>query len=205
MKTYIIKKIDGPITEESFNQANIAKVNFGPFKGTESPFDTELQLLYNDEAIYVHFKTDERPLLARRTDRDSAVCEDSCMEFFLSPDTTDNHYFNFEINPLGTMYLHYNTSRYDIHAVDVPSEAFEIKSVITQTSWELFYKIPFDVILSKFEKITDECRANFYKCGEDTEVEHYACWNEIHLEKPEFHCPDFFGKLIFEKGISVSR
>jgi len=127
------------------------------------------------------------------------------MEFFFSPDEADNHYFNFEINPLGTLYLHYNTSRYDTHAVDVPEELFDIKSVITQKHWELFYKIPFDFILTHFKQITTNCRANFYKCGEHTQIEHYACWNEIHLDNPDFHCPQFFGKLVFQQGISSSR
>lgn len=205
MNTYVIKKVDGAISEESFKLANTASVNYSPFAGTESPFCTNVQLLYNDEAIFVHFKTNEKPLLARRTERDSEVCEDSCMEIFFSPDEDDTHYFNFEINPLGTLYLHYNNDRYDSHAVEAPSELFEIKSVITSEYWELFYKIPFSFILTRFEKITENCKANFYKCGEHTEVEHYACWNEIHLEKPDFHCKQFFGNLVFEKGISAKR
>ena len=205
MKTYTIKKAAAPVTEDSFKIAETAPVTYSPFPGFESPFHAEAQLLYTDEAIYVHFKTDEKPLLARRTERDSEVCEDSCMEFFLSPDENDPHYFNFEINPFGTLYLHYDLNRNEHEAVDAPSELFEIKSVITHSHWELFYKIPFSFILSHFEKITDACRGNFYKCGEDTPIEHYACWNEIHLEKPDFHCPQFFGKLIFEKGISASR
>lgn len=205
MNTYTIVKAEGPVTEESFKAAETAAVTYSPFPGVESPFHTEAQLLYTEEAIYVHFKTDERPLLARRTERDSMVCEDSCMEFFFSPDETDAHYLNFEINPLGTLYLHRNTSRYDTHAVNAPNELFEIKSVITQKHWELFYKIPFDFILSHFDKITQNCRANFYKCGEDTPVEHYACWNEIHLENPDFHCPQFFGRLVFQKGIPAAR
>ena len=201
MKTYVIKKAEASVTENSFDIAETAQITYSPFEGFESPFYAEVQLLYTDEAIYVHFKTDEKPLLARRTERDSGVCEDSCMEFFLSPDENDPHYLNFEINPFGALYLHKNLNRYETEAVDAPDELFEIKSVITATSWELFYKIPFSFILSHFEKITDSCKANFYKCGEDTPVEHYACWNEIHLEKPDFHCPQFFGTLVFEKGI----
>lgn len=40
--------------------------------------------------------------------------------------------------------------------------------------------------------------ANFYKCGDDMPVRHYLSWNPIKLERPNFHTPQFFGKLIFE-------
>lgn len=40
--------------------------------------------------------------------------------------------------------------------------------------------------------------ANFYKCGDDMPVRHYLSWNLIGLERPNFHTPQFFGKLIFE-------
>lgn len=40
--------------------------------------------------------------------------------------------------------------------------------------------------------------ANFYKCGDDMPVRHYLSWNPIGLERPNFHSPHFFGKLIFE-------
>ncbi|MCF0164164.1 MAG: hypothetical protein HUJ92_02685, partial [Bacteroidales bacterium] len=40
--------------------------------------------------------------------------------------------------------------------------------------------------------------ANFYKCGDDTAVPHFLSWNPIPIEKPSFHRPDHFGKIIFE-------
>lgn len=40
--------------------------------------------------------------------------------------------------------------------------------------------------------------ANFYKCGDDMPVRHYLSWNPVGLERPNFHTPQFFGKLIFE-------
>jgi hypothetical protein len=42
-------------------------------------------------------------------------------------------------------------------------------------------------------------RANFYKCGDKLQSPHYLSWNPISLPKPNFHCPDFFGILHFEK------
>ena len=38
-------------------------------------------------------------------------------------------------------------------------------------------------------------KANVYKCGEETEFEHYGCWSMVDREKPDFHKPEFFGTM----------
>ena len=40
--------------------------------------------------------------------------------------------------------------------------------------------------------------ANFYKCGEETSEPHYVTWNPIGSENPDYHRPEFFGKVLFE-------
>ena len=40
--------------------------------------------------------------------------------------------------------------------------------------------------------------ANCFKCGDLTAQEHYFSWNPIDLVDPDFHRPDFFGKMILE-------
>lgn len=39
---------------------------------------------------------------------------------------------------------------------------------------------------------------NFFKTGEQTPVHHTLSWNLIDLDKPDFHRPEWFGKLIVE-------
>jgi len=41
-------------------------------------------------------------------------------------------------------------------------------------------------------------RANFYKCGDKLQTPHFLSWAPIDLPKPKFHCPEFFGELVFE-------
>jgi hypothetical protein len=41
-------------------------------------------------------------------------------------------------------------------------------------------------------------RANFYKCGDELQVPHFLSWNPIGVETPDFHRPEFFGKLVLE-------
>ena len=74
---------------------------------------------------------------------------------------------------------------------------FEIKSIITYDTWQVTFKIPYSVIKKHYKNITSEMRANMYKCGEQTEINHYGCWNEVEVEH-EFHAPEYFGKFILE-------
>jgi hypothetical protein len=40
--------------------------------------------------------------------------------------------------------------------------------------------------------------ANFYKCGDETAVTHYVTWNPVKTNNPDYHQPEFFGKVEFE-------
>ncbi len=41
-----------------------------------------------------------------------------------------------------------------------------------------------------------EGRANFYKCGDETEFPHYGAWS-LRDGGPDFHRPEFFGSIVF--------
>ena len=53
--------------------------------------------------------------------------------------------------------------------------------------------IPFSLL--GLDKAPKTLRANFYKCGDNCDKTHFLSWSPIALEKPNFHCPDFFGEL----------
>jgi hypothetical protein len=66
--------------------------------------------------------------------------------------------------------------------------------------WALAYRLP----LSLFEKYYSGriapgrvARANFYKCGDETEIPHYGAWNPVGSPKPDFHLPEYFGRILF--------
>ena len=197
MKTYTIKKTK--VTEDSWKTAEVALVNNSPWKEVKSPYNTKAQLLCDDEALYVHLETDETNIKAENNKRNSKVYEDSCMEFFISPDKDDDRYFNFEINAIGALLLTVCRNGVICSDVEEDSKIFDIKTVITKNGWELFYKIPFSFLTKYFDKISDDMKGNFFKCGDKTEVEHYACWSNIEWEKPNFHLSQFFGTLSYEK------
>lgn len=198
MKTYNVTKISGKPTAEIWASAPKAMIDYVLNPVPENPYKTEAQLLYNDEKIFVHLKTNERKLRAVNTERNSGVCEDSCMEFFVAPDEDDVRYFNFEINPIGTLLLYVCNKRIEMVPTTDDESIFNIKSVITKDGWELFYEIPFSFMKKYFKKVSPSMLANFYKCGEKTEIEHYIAWSKKPDSPRDFHRPEDFGKIIFE-------
>lgn len=197
MRTYVIKKVENAPTENDWNIAEVAQIQRAPWGDAVFPYTMEARLLHTDEAIYVNFITNEKNLRAVNTKRNGENYKDSCMELFIRPDIEDDRYMNFEINPLGVLYLGVRTGRYDNTLDTTDDSVFEIKSIITHDTWQVTFKIPYDVIKKYYNNITNEMRANMYKCGEQTEVNHYGCWNEVGVEH-EFHAPEYFGKFILE-------
>ena len=198
MNKYIIKKIKAAPDEADWEMADIAMINLKPWEEGNPHFNSYAQLLYDDEAIYVRMVTDEMPVVAKQTKRNSIVCTDSCMEFFLNPNTNNPLYFNFEVNALGTFLIAVGTQRNDrIFCMD-DEKQFKIEPQLCENGWQISYKIPFGFI----RKYTGECtylmKGNFYKCGDKTGHRHFGVWNMIKTQTPDFHQSEYFGELLFE-------
>lgn len=190
MNRYVIRKTD-------ISKAEKISVNTVPWSEYTYKPETYAAVTFNDDAIIIKFETDEKDLRTEMVNDNSAVCEDSCMEFFIQPNINDKRYFNFELNPIGTLHLAIGRSRYDRRCIDFNKSDFDIKSDISNGIWSLTFKIPFDFI-NKHTGITPICRANFYKCGDKTGHEHYCVWNTVETPTPDFHQSEFFGELKFE-------
>lgn len=161
-----------------------------PWPEYRESIHTSVKLMQSETALLVRFETDERPLLAEKTADHSHVCEDSCMEFFFRTENTLK-YINIEVNPLGTVY-----ADFDHKPIAADAKRLSLVSTITPEHWILQYEVPFSLIVAYFGHVGDCLYANFYKCGDKTVHPHYACWNPVGGEKPNFHQPQSFGKLI---------
>lgn len=157
---------------------------------------------WDKEGYNLKFAAYESNPLATQTQHNTAVHKDSCMEFFVRFDPeNEERYFNFETNPNGAMYCAFGKSRHEYMLISPDViDKFSIKTSIFPERWELTYKIPVSLIKEYIPTYHHEAgrviEANFYKCGDDMEFPHYACWNMIDLKEPDFHCPQFFGQMI---------
>lgn len=129
--------------------------------------------------------------------------EDSCCEFFISPD--GKSYFNIEINCIGSVLM----ARGEGRDGRVKVEEKEVARIIRHCSlehklfdckgglhsWQVAVVIPFDLIGLDPDKLPESVNVNFYKCGDLTATPHFVTWNPVGTPNPDFHRPEYFGKL----------
>jgi len=173
---------------------------------------TQARILYDAQSLYVQFQCEDVHSYSEATKLNGPVYKDSCVELFAAPSPDPQaEYFNFETNCCGTFHLGYGPARADRRLIspELASRITVASSVPTATKeespdddrWWLTANLPFDV-LSEFTgrrvraSSGDIWRANFYRCGGKTD-DQYACWNPIAAPAPDFHRPEFFGRLVF--------
>jgi hypothetical protein len=166
--------------------------------------EVEFAIAYNMDAIFLKYYVTEKNTRATHSAVNAAVWEDSCVEFFISFDDEDN-YYNFEFNCIGTALVGYGPSKHDRELLPVPLiKQVKYQAVIDNHSqnnihWEMTLSIP--KTLFCFNELNTlcgkNCRANFYKCGDNLLTPHFAAWSPIQSEEPNFHLPGFFGNLYF--------
>ena len=130
------------------------------------------------------------------------VYKDSAMEFFASFNNNTDLYMNFEMNSAGAFLSAVRVDRKNKTPIDkiVDVAQITVHSEKDENGWtvEAFY--PLNVIAKLFD-VSEfphgyRFKGNFYKCGDDTDIPHFGSWAPIDLEKPDFHCPAFFGDLV---------
>jgi len=168
----------------------------------------QLSMAYSDNEIFLKYYIHENYFKAEKTEPNQRVCEDSCVEFFVSPEE-DGIYYNMEFNGIGTCHMGSGTERTNNKKVNPEiisgirryssAGSNPLKERIGEYSWNITIAIPFEVFfLHKIKDLKGKTfRANFYKCGDNLLVPHYVTWNPVGTLKPDYHQPEYFGMLKF--------
>lgn len=172
--------------------------------------EVEARLCRSRDFLHVRFRVGESRVRARYTRFQDPVYKDSCVELFIDvfPDTRRG-YVNFETNAIGTLLAEFGPDRSHRRPLG-PAElaGFMIVSSIRgpvdgehgAAEWTLEYRIPLALFLKIYGQEVEpghKAAANFYKCGDETEVPHFGAWSPIDVQGPDFHRPEFFGELVF--------
>lgn len=178
------------------------------WKGYDYKPDVALSIAYSDYEIFLKYYVTENYFKAEKTDTNQMVCEDSCVEFFVSPED-DGIYYNMEFNAIGTCLLGVGTNRSTSKRA-TPGIVSKIRRLTTAGTepfnekegvyaWAITIAIPFEVFFHhQVRELKGKIfRANFYKCGDKLSVPHYVTWNPVATEKPDYHQPEHFGLLKF--------
>lgn len=192
------------LDKENIEWQSIKEVNWEAYPYAP---EVEFRIAHAGDCLLVHYRVTEASVRAVATQDDGRVWEDACCEFFVQP-AEERNYYNFECNCTGKLLLHGGVKGDRPSAPEnilsqvkrwasLGNEPFEER--IGECHWELALIIPVSAFFK--HSITDlsgmTMRANFYKCGDLLQTPHFLSWNPIQLPKPQFHCPEFFGKINF--------
>jgi len=175
---------------------------------------TEVKIAYDDTAIYLMFRVEDRYVRAVAAAHQDNVWEDSCVEFFFTPDSDlSKGYFNLEMNCGGTLVFHFQPGARKERIVIPVSECRQIRcwhslpriidpEIVEPVTWTLACRLPM-VLVEKYSGVITpepgvEWRANFYKCADKSSHPHWLTWSPVDFPKPNFHLPRYFGILAFQ-------
>jgi hypothetical protein len=195
-----------PVIAALLDRLEKHRLSFAPWKAYPYKPEVEFSIAHSAECLLIKFYVKEKEIRALNTQYNSPVYEDSCVECFISFDA-DTAYYNLEINCTGTILLAYGHGRSDRNYITEQKLKKIGRQVLithdTETgliSWELTVVLPIEVFAHhSIASLTGrKCRGNFYKCGDLLAQPHFLSWNDIKSEAPDFHLPEFFGRLEFE-------
>jgi hypothetical protein len=168
--------------------------------------EVSFAIAYTEDSILLKYFVTEKYVKAEYLQINDPVYKDSCVEFFIAFGDDEN-YYNLEFNRIGTALIGYGPDKNDR---EILSEAVisKIKSQHTitistndegNTEWELTLSIPFTLFVhNTINSLANlDCRANFFKCGDDLPAPHFLSWNAIDYPQPNFHLSQFFGAIRF--------
>lgn len=209
-------EMQGAWNGPAWQQADTLEIaHFRPESSDHRP-RTYARLLYAREGLFGIFRVEDQYVWCVRTHYLDAVSKDSCVEFFVQPKLDKGH-FNFEFNCGGALLCFYIVdptrmpkgfrdftplAEADAKQVVIYHSLPQIiePEIIEPTEWRLEFFIPF-ALLEKYvgdvgHVRSQEWRANFYKCADDTSHPHWASWSPV--DELNFHLPNCFGTIRFD-------
>lgn len=203
MNKYTVKIIDN---ESEIDGVPKAHLTVYPWKlpGDYRPKTFAQAAIVKGKGFLVKMTCYEKNPKAVITEFYSTVCFDSCMEcFFMMGE--GGKYVNLEMNSAGVSHIGLGEGRHGRVPVTDFIHAFPpIRNTKDSEKWTAAALFTFDELEALFGVKEEELvkgysfRANFYKCGDKTEFEHYGMWSKVDWPTPDFHRPEFFGEMVIE-------
>jgi len=215
-KNLLVKKIDIDASDiEAVSRVlselcieNIDNVNW-PKQFPYKP-DVSFRIAHNGENILLQYEVQEDEIRGEVTEDNGPVWNDSCVELFLSFD--NQYYYNLETTCIGTTLISYRNADGSViqHADSKIMKSIKrLPSLGTKKRakeqgdfhWTLTLVIPHTVYWKSDIKSFDgiQARGNFYKCGDELTKPHFVSWSPISSVERNFHQPEYFGYIEFEK------
>lgn len=155
-----------------------------------------------DGNLVANLKCYEENPKAVYTKRDDPMYKDSCLEFFVRPVENKAEYINIESNANGAFLCEFGAGRENRRLVSSFSKSSPIVGSFKGKDengafWGVTVEVTKSFVSEIYNISEDEVtfnvvRANFYKCGDDCEIQHYLAFSPVTTLPPGFHNPECF-------------
>jgi hypothetical protein len=170
--------------------------------------ETSLHAWFDEQCLSLLFRSVDDHRLATHLEHDAPLYEEDVLEAFLAPrELTD--YFEFEVNPLGTLFDARITSPDGMRATMHVDRDWRcdgliaaIRSVASATDGrsivDTFLRIPFHSLGQPTPRDGEQWRGNFFRVDRHPEEgDAYDAWQPTMRKPADFHVPAAFGILEF--------
>lgn len=201
--------IDGNLSEKAWARAKAITLMFPWDEQTGAKQRTTVKLLRDQTYLYVGYECEDTDLTVRYEKRDDPVYKDDCVEIFLRPDATTDHYIGLEMNARGVLYDSFYPfpsklgRELDLDGVLLKTS---LRGTLNQSGdrdqgWTLELAIPW----ASLSKLTNgrppvagtTWRAQINRWDGTEPHRRMSNWGHPGLKRPNPHNPERFGRLQF--------
>jgi hypothetical protein len=165
---------------------------------------TSLRVGLRGGHLLVRFDGRDDGWIATKTRRDDALWQEDVFEVFLAPEEPPHTYYEFEVNPLGTLFDARIESPRLVRptiCIDVLWDCPGLAARVTRREhlWSAVLRIPMAPLANGGEPPA-RWRANFFRVdrGGRRNPDEFSAWSPAMADPPDFHDARRFGTLILD-------
>lgn len=172
---------------------------------------TEVQVCWSSEALYIRFECTDHYVLSEYTKRDDPLYEQDVIEVFIDVVGDGKQYIELELSPYNIVFdAKVVCSQHNQHinvdaSWDMKGLYTSVKPIEQSSKKGSVYllKLPTSS-LGKPARAGDAWRINFYRIDQDAfGCRQYQAWSPT--GEVNFHRPNRFGTLLFQEGITQTK
>ncbi len=214
--------IDGLLAETAWQSAAFTEKFVKYQNGGETSLSTRAKFLWNDSCLFVGFVCEDPDVWATLTERDGPLWDGEVVEILCDPDGDGFHYFEIQVNPLGTELDLLMDKPYSAGGqADLSWNLAGLRSAVSvegtlndlegpDTRWTCEVALPFNELSflapsMAFPPSAGDSwrilvtRYDYERTGDKT-VE-ISSWNRT--DSRGFHVPEKFGRIVFSDESAV--
>lgn len=204
-------KVDGKLDEAAWKNARAVGDFVFPWWKEGLKEQTSAKLLWDDTHLYVAFHCQDQHVAGEQTDRDSRVYQDDCVEVFTAPNPAQPlNYFNIEMNVRGAFLDQHHPggpgapTPKQWNATGVKIATAVDGTLNNDADQDRGWILEAAIALENFKEVArnipprpgDVWHLNLNRLGGKTNPQ-YSQWTPSKTDRPQFHAPKDFGRVIF--------